>query len=75
MVISPCEFIRAFRESHFSSPDSLFLGMNDGCAAAGCKVSREQTVHNCNCLQESSSCVQQSALIEEAGRQDGQVVK
>ncbi|KAK2540842.1 hypothetical protein Q9966_004541 [Columba livia] len=29
---------RAFRESHFSSPDSLFLGMNDGCAAAGCKV-------------------------------------
>lgn len=67
--------MRAFRESNFSSPGSLFLGVNDGCAAAGCKASREQTVRKCNCLQESSSCVQQSALTEEAGRQGGQVVK
>lgn len=65
----------AFGESRFSSPGSLFLGMNDGCAAASYKASREQTVHKCNCLQESSSCVQQSALLEEAGRQGEQVVK
>lgn len=67
--------MRAFRKSRFFSPGSLFLRVNDGCAASGCKASREQTVHKCNCLQESSSCVQQSALIEGAGRQGGQVVK
>lgn len=67
--------MRALGESHFSSPGSLFLRVNDGCAAADCKASREQTVHKCDGLQENSPCVQQSALIEEAGRQGGQVVK
>lgn len=64
----PCEFISAFRESRFSSPGSLSLGVNDGCATPGCEASREQTVHKCNCLQEESSCVQKSALTEGAVR-------
>lgn len=58
----------AFRESRFSSPGSLSLGMNDGCATPGCEARREQTVHKRNCLQEESSCVQKSVLTERAGR-------